>query len=202
MTQSAVKSVADVKPSCISVIPTRHVPDLIEDVRNGLLNRPRQLPPKYFYDDAGSELFERICVTDEYYPTRTEDALLARHGADIIALAAPDRIIELGSGSSRKTRRLFDACEAGDHMCSYTPFDVCEAALEQAAADLIGIYPWLEVTPLLGDYHAGLGNLPPGEGTGIYVFLGSTIGNFEPDQARDFIREGTGCGFRYRQFHP
>jgi len=193
MTQSAVKSVGDVRPFCIPVTPTRHVPDIIEDVRNGLLSRPRQLPPKYFYDDAGSDLFERICATDEYYPTRTEDALLARHGGDIIALAAPDRIIELGSGSSRKTRRLFDACVAGDHVCSYTPFDVCEAALEQAAADLIGTYPWLEVTPLLGDYHAGLGNLPAAEGTGLYVFLGSTIGNFEPDQARDFIREVHAC---------
>jgi len=166
---------------------------LIEDARDGLLTRPRSLPPKYFYDDRGSELFERICTTDEYYPTRTEDALLARHSGNIIARTMPDQIIELGSGSSRKTRRLFDACEAAGHVCNYSPFDVCEAVLEQAAIDLGRQYRWLTITPLLGDYHAGLGNLPGSKGTSLYVFLGSTIGNFEPDRAESFMREIVSC---------
>jgi len=193
MTRTALTRTQDVESFCIPVTPTHRVPDLAEDAREGLLARPRSLPPKYFYDDRGSELFERICATDEYYPTRTEDALLARHGGDIITRTLPDQIIELGSGSSRKTRRLFDACEAAGHVCNYSPFDVCEAALEQAAVELGGQYRWLTITPLLGDYHAGLGNLPESAGTSLYVFLGSTIGNFEPDRAESFMREIVAC---------
>lgn len=193
MTRTALTRTQDVGAFCIPVTPTRRVPDLIEDARDGLLTRPRSLPPKYFYDDRGSELFERICATDEYYPTRTEDALLARHSSDIIARTLPDQIIELGSGSSRKTRRLFDACETAGHVCNYSPFDVCEAALEQAAVELGRQYRWLTVTPLLGDYQAGLGNLPGTAGSVLYVFLGSTIGNFEPDRAESFVREIVSC---------
>jgi len=193
MTRSAVNRVQDVKPFCTPIIPTRRIPDLIEDARNGLLTRPRHLPPKYFYDDLGSELFERICATEDYYPTRTEDALLTLHGGDIIAKTLPEQIIELGSGSSRKTRRLFDACEISNHECNYTPLDVCEAALEQAAVELQEDYRWLDVTPLTGDYHAGLGNLPHGTGACLYVFLGSTIGNFEPRQAVSFMQEVCDC---------
>lgn len=193
MTRNAVTRARGTVIPCDYVAPTRKVPDLFEDVRNGLLSRPRSLPPKYFYDDTGSELFERICSTQEYYPTRTEDALLAEYGENIIAATRPDEIIELGSGSSRKTRRLFDACEALNHVCNYSPFDVCEPALEQAAAELREAYPWLEITPLVGDYHAGLGNLPAGTGTSLYIFLGSTLGNFTRSQAKDFILEVHGC---------
>jgi L-histidine N-alpha-methyltransferase len=193
MTRSAVNRVQDVKPFCTPIIPTRRIPDLIEDARSGLLNRPRHLPPKYFYDDLGSELFEQICATEDYYPTRTEDALLTLHGGDIIARTLPEQIIELGSGSSRKTRRLFDACQASDHECNYTPIDVCEAALTQAVVELNEDYRWLDVTPMTGDYHAGLGNLPHGTGTSLYVFLGSTIGNFKPRQAKAFMQEVCDC---------
>jgi L-histidine N-alpha-methyltransferase len=193
MTRSAVTRVQDVKPFCTPIIPTRRIPDLIEDARNGLLNRPRHLPPKYFYDDLGSELFEQICATEDYYPTRTEDTLLTLHGGDIITRTLPEQIIELGSGSSRKTRRLFDACEASNHECNYTPIDVCEAALEQAAVELSEDYRWLDIKPLTGDYHAGLGNLPQTGGASLYVFLGSTIGNFEPRQAEAFMHEVRDC---------
>ena len=193
MTRSAVNRIQDVKPFCRTIIPTRRIPDLIEDVRNGLLIPPRHLPPKYFYDELGSGLFELICATADYYPTRTEDALLTRYSDDIIARTMPEQIIELGSGSSRKTRRLFDACEANAHECNYTPIDVCATALEQAAGELSEDYRWLDVTPLAGDYHAGLGNLPAGSGTSLYVFLGSTIGNFEPRQAEAFMREISDC---------
>lgn len=181
------------QPLCLQVRPTRRIPDVIDDVRNGLMRPPRTLPPKYFYDEYGSWLFDRICETDEYYPTRTEDALLSRHSAEIIKQALPVQIVELGSGTSRKTRRLLDACETHSHPCSYAPFDVCEEMVDQVAAELRDKYHWLEVMPLVGDYHAGLGNLPVEDGISMFVFLGSTIGNFTPDDARDFIGEIRSC---------
>ena len=174
---------------CTLVEPTRDVPEIEEDARNGLLTTPRSLPPKYFYDERGAELFEQICSTTEYYPTRTEDALLSAFSGDIIGKILPDQIIELGSGSSRKTRHLFDACEQHAHTCQYAPFDVCEPALNQATDELKSEYGWLDVMPLVGDYHAGLGNLPTTKGSRLFVFLGSTIGNFTPAEAADFIDE-------------
>lgn len=181
------------QPFCLQVQPTRRIPDVFDDVRNGLMHPPRSLPPKYFYDEYGSWLFDRICETDEYYPTRTEDALLSRHSAEIISRTLPVQIVELGSGASRKTRRLLDACETHSHSCSYAPFDVCEEMVDQVAVELMDNYSWLEVLPLVGDYHAGLGNLPVVDGISMFVFLGSTIGNFTPGEARDFINEIRSC---------
>lgn len=179
--------------TCYTVEPCIDIPSLEEDVRDGLLDTPRSLPPKYFYDERGSELFDEICNTEEYYPTRTEEALLSVHAEDIISATLADEIIELGSGTSRKTRLLFDACETLRHHCVYTPFDVCEPMLLKAGHELIERYKWLEVRPLLGDYHAGLTNLPTGIGTKLFLFLGSTIGNFEPDEAFDFITDIRAC---------
>jgi L-histidine N-alpha-methyltransferase len=178
---------------CVITDPTRHVPDLTEDVRNGLLQPPRSLPPKYFYDAYGSQLFEEICATWEYYLTRTEDSLLTSHSVTIIERTLPSQILEFGSGSAQKTRRLFDACEKIDHACHYAPFDMCESILEETSGKLETDYDWLNVTPLLGDYHAGLGNLPMIDGTRLFVFLGSTIGNFTPEAAVDFITEIKHC---------
>lgn len=175
--------------TCLPVKPARTVPNLIEDVREGLLEPPRSLPPKYFYDEKGSQLFAEICATPEYYPTRIEDMLLAHHGINIIKAVKPDQILELGSGNSQKTRRLFDACEKAEHACSYAPFDVCAPMLEITIEQLQSDYDWLQVTPLVGDYHAGLGNLPVFNGRRLFVFLGSTIGNFTPEEARDFLAE-------------
>lgn len=175
--------------ACLPIKPARIVPDLIDDVREGLLEPPRSLPPKYFYDKKGSQLFTEICSTPEYYPTRTEDNLLAHHGINIIEAVKPDQILELGSGNSLKTRRLFDACEKAEHACSYAPFDVCAPMLEITSEQLQSDYDWLQVTPLLGDYHAGLSNLPAIKGSRLFVFLGSTIGNFAPEEARDFLAE-------------
>ena len=172
---------------CITIAPTRHVPDLEEDARAGLAERPRSLPPKYFYDERGAGLFNRICDTPEYYLSRTEDALLQRCGGDIIAQTRPDYIIELGSGNSKKTKNLFDACEQQGHTCVYAPFDICEPALKEAAGKLQEYYRWLEVRPLLGDYHAGLGDIPRYRGVKMYLFLGGTIGNFTHREARSFI---------------
>ena len=175
------------------IIPTRQVPSLTNDVYQGLLSRPRSLPPKYFYDDRGSQLFEKITETEEYYPTRLEDTLLTLHGEDIIRYSLPSQIIEFGSGSSRKTRRLFDACEKQARFCKYAPFDVCKTAINQAVIKLTNEYKWLDVTPLIGDYHAGLMNIPAYDGTRLFVFIGSTIGNFTPEQASAFTNEVTDC---------
>ena len=172
---------------CVSIAPARHVPGLADDAREGLLEPPRSLPPKYFYDERGAALFNRICETPEYYLTRTEDALLRQCSADIIALTRPGYLIELGSGSSDKTANLFDACERQDHTCIYSPFDICEPALAEAANKLQDDYEWLDVRPLLGDYHAGLDHLPDYAGVKMFLFLGSTIGNFTPGEARAFI---------------
>lgn len=172
------------------VAPSRHVPGLEEDARRGLLRRPRELPPKYFYDDRGARLFERICATPEYYPTRTEEALLRAYARNIISSVAPDHVIELGSGSSRKTRHLLSACAALEHSCVYWPFDVSAGMLVESARELVEDYPWLKVHALVGDYHGGLSGLDlPGRGRRLFVFLGGTIGNFSEDEARLLLQD-------------
>lgn len=165
------------------------MPDIFEDVRTGLLSQPRSLPPKYLYDERGSLLFEEICTTPEYYPTRTEKKLLSSYGKEIISQVLPSEIMELGSGNSKKTRLLFDACEQNEHTCFYSPIDVCAPMLESVSAQLQADYNWLNVSPLLCDYHAGLKYLPKSKGARLFVFLGGTIGNLYPQQAKDFINE-------------
>lgn len=172
-----------------SVPPARAVPSLIDDVREGLLTPPRSLPPKYFYDDKGSRLFDAICNTEEYYPTRTEDALLERSARDIIASLQPEHVVELGSGTSRKTRRLLDACEEHGCHATYWPFDVCESMVQGTAEALVDEYDWLRVHGLVGDYHAGFEHFPGFDGRCLFVFLGSTIGNLEHEYAVGFLRE-------------
>ncbi len=174
---------------CTPIMPTRIIPGMVDDVRESLLTTPRSLSPKYFYDERGSELFDQICSTPEYYPTRTENHLLSRYAVDIINKTTPDQILELGSGYAVKTRRLFDACQETSQDCIYAPLDVCEEVLIEAAQKLSAEYDWLRLKPLLGDYHGGLGNLPAAQGSHLFVFLGSTIGNFEHVDARDFIKE-------------
>lgn len=174
---------------CRVVPSARPVAGLAEDARRGLLHRPRSLPSKYFYDERGSRLFDAICRTPEYYPTRTEGVLLARHAAAIIAQARPEHILELGSGASRKTRHLLAACEGGRRTPTYWPFDVCEEMLLAAGAELSGRYDWLTIHPLLGDYCGGLRHLPAPDGRRLFVFLGGTIGNFERAEAVALLRE-------------
>ncbi len=172
------------------VSAAREVPTLAQDVQAGLLTPPRSLPPKYFYDEIGSRLFERICQTPEYYPSRTEEALLQEHAAQIIEYGRPDHLIELGSGSARKTRHLLDACAQQQQHCVYWPFDVAEEMLMTSAGALVADYPWLIVRGLVGDYNGGLANLPlPEKGRRLIAFLGGTIGNFEPDAAQVILSE-------------
>ena len=175
--------------SCIRIEPYKQLPDTFEDVLTGLLEPPRQVSPKYFYDDHGSLLFDRICKTDEYYLTRTEEALLTTHSTDIITQTMPDQILELGSGVSHKIRLLLDACEKFSHSCEYAPFDVCEEIVVLATRKLSVDYHWLDINPMVGDYHAGLGNLPKTDGVRLVAFLGSTIGNFTTEERDEFIQE-------------
>jgi L-histidine N-alpha-methyltransferase len=178
---------------CLYIAASRHVNSLEEDVRQGLLDRPRCLPPKYFYDETGSRLFDRICDTPEYYPTRTEAALLEASALELVTAARPQHILEFGSGTSRKTHYLLQACEKLDMDCEYLPFDVCEEMLLEVRDEFSEQYDWLDVLPLVGDYTAGLDHLYRPKGTCMYVFLGSSIGNFNDLEARAFIAEVAGC---------
>jgi len=174
---------------CRPVHPTKSIPSLTDDVTAGLFASVKQLPAKYFYDDRGSALFDRICDEPEYYPTRTEDALLESSARDIIASVAPARIIEFGSGMSRKIRHLFKACSELECYPTYVPFDVCDDVMIKSGEALTEKFAWLDVAPLSGDYTAGLGNLPVSGGQNLLMFLGGTIGNFTEEQGIAFLSE-------------
>lgn len=164
---------------------------LADDVRAGLAARPKSLPPKYFYDETGSWLFEEICKTPEYYLTRTEDALLAEVADAVIEAVRPSRILELGSGSSRKTGHLLRACGNQGCHARYESFDVCSEMLQHAAERLVDEYAWLNVDVLVGDYLHDLQQIftgENGEGARLVLFLGSTIGNFDEHEAVTFLR--------------
>lgn len=174
---------------CQLIRPTRNVLTISEDVTKGLFGVRRTLPPKYFYDERGSDLFDQICDVSEYYPTRAESTLLKKIAASVIRESRPDRIMELGSGTSRKTRYLFDACTELKYCPGYAPLDVCDDVLVATGEALHEEYGWLDVRPMVGDYTAGLGNLPKGSGRNLVVFLGGTIGNFTADERLDFLKE-------------
>ncbi len=161
---------------------------IAEDVRAGFSAYPKFLPPKYFYDERGSWLFDQICRTREYYPTQTEDALLAGSAHAVIKDMRPQSILELGSGSSRKTVHLLEACEVLECYARYLPFDVCAEMLAHAGERLLREYRWLTVEAIVGDYCRDLGQIPNGDGARLFVFLGGTIGNFHEDEAVNFLR--------------
>lgn len=164
---------------------------MAEDMRQGLTASPKVLHPKYFYDERGSTLFDQICDTPEYYPTRVESELLTAHAEEILRLASPDNMLELGSGASRKSRLLLDRWRpSGDG--TYLPFDVSEEMLSAVAADLAKEYPQLAIHALAGDYTAGLDHVPDPVGCTLWMFIGSTLGNFEPAEASAFVAEIAG----------
>ena len=165
------------------------IPTLEDDARAGLLTQPRSIPPKYFYDAAGSDLFEKICATEEYYPTRREDEILTRYGSSIIEQVRPTNILEIGSGSSSKTERIMDACNELGHLPSYSAFDISKDALLEAKKRLDQKYDWLKMSLLLGDYEAGFKHVPHYDGRNLILFLGSTIGNLERKSALTMLRE-------------
>jgi L-histidine Nalpha-methyltransferase len=166
--------------------PGRYLDALRADVRAGLTASPKRLPPKYFYDARGSELFDEITRLPEYYPTRAETRILRQHSADIARLARPESLVELGSGTSAKTRLLLRALDAEGTLRRFVPFDVDPTVLADAAGALTAEYPALKVEPVVGDFEQSLDGLPAGGGLMI-AFLGSTIGNMEPAARGDFL---------------
>jgi L-histidine Nalpha-methyltransferase len=168
--------------------------NLARDVRQGLRSRPKTLPPKYFYDARGSALFEEITRLAEYYPTRAEEAILTNWATEIAELAGGETLIELGSGSSTKTRLLLDAMRAAGRLQRYVPVDVSDTALQGAMEALAADYPDLAMHGIVADFDRHLEHLPQGEHR-VVAFLGGTIGNFEPPQRAAFfaaVRAGFG----------
>ena len=155
------------------------------DVVVGLGSAPKRLSPKYFYDSVGSELFDAICDLPEYYVTRTETAILERNIVEIADALGPCRVVEPGAGSSTKTRLLLRTL--GPERClAYVPVDIAGEHLERSAEALRAEMPWLEVTPLAADFSAELPTIT-GEGRTVVYFPGSTIGNFDPDEAKRLL---------------
>ena len=158
------------------------------DVTRGLTSAPKWLPPKWFYDDAGSALFEAITRLPEYYPTRREREILAREAATIAQAARADTLVELGSGTSEKTRLLLDAWAAAGRLRRFVPFDVSEATLRRASASVAAEYPGVEVHAVVGDFERHM-ELLPGGGRRCVAFLGGTIGNLVPAERAPFLAE-------------
>jgi L-histidine Nalpha-methyltransferase len=169
------------------------------DARAGLTATPKSLPPKWFYDAAGSELFEKITALPEYYPTRAEREILQARAADIATASRAATLVELGSGSSEKTRLLIDALRAAGTLRRYVPVDVSEQALLAAASALFSDYPGLEVDGVVSDFddYLDLGAGGNDDGPRLVAFLGSTIGNLLPAERASFlarIRSGLADG--------
>jgi L-histidine N-alpha-methyltransferase len=156
-----------------------------EDVRSGLGSDPKAIPPKYFYDARGSELFEQITALPEYYPTRVEQSILDAAGAEIIDRVQPAEIVELGPGSARKTDALLRPMVESGTGARYVPVDVSETAVEQCVRRLAAEYDGLEIHGLVGDFELHMDRIPPAPGRRLVAFLGGTIGNLdERDRAR------------------
>jgi L-histidine Nalpha-methyltransferase len=158
------------------------------DIIHGLTQTPKTLPPRYFYDDRGSALFEQICDLPEYYLTRTETAIFQHCADDLVASTGACEIIELGSGSSTKTRLLLDAYHRAKLPLHYSPIDVSAGILELSAQQLLQDYPTLRVRGLVGTYELALQQLPskilPHR---MICFIGSTLGNLSPIECEQFL---------------
>jgi L-histidine Nalpha-methyltransferase len=167
---------------------------IAEDARAGLAATPKRMPPKHFYDERGSELFERITRLSEYYQGRTELGILRGIAGGLVARHRVGEIVELGSGASRKTRALLDAMEAAGRPGRYVPFDVCPEVILGAAGRLRESYPELDLHGVAGDFDHHLGGVPPpgGGGSRLVAFLGGTIGNLEPSARVPFLRSVAG----------
>jgi dimethylhistidine N-methyltransferase len=174
------------------------VASLQEEALAGLARTPKQLPPKLFYDRCGSELFRAICGTDAYYLTRTEDEILRTAAAQIAAALGPGCVVlEPGAGDMHKIRLLLSALRPA----GYIPFDLARDQLISAGSELARAFPWLEVVAAHADFSRSALRAvdPPGRGPRVLFFPGSTLGNFDPDEARAFLaqaREAVGPGGR------
>jgi L-histidine N-alpha-methyltransferase len=174
-----------------TVIDTFLTPDdldkaLRRDVADGLRAMPKTLPPKWFYDEYGSELFERITRLEEFYPTRRERAILTVRAAEIAAYTQARTLLELGAGSGEKTRLLLDALKTGGTLRAYVPVDVSGDFLATTAARITADYPGLTIRAVAADYERHL-HLLPGGGGRLVAFLGGTIGNLPPPERAGFL---------------
>ena len=169
----------EVRIDCYGVHDT-----LARDVRDGLNRELKELPPKYFYDARGSELFDEITTLPEYYPTRCERSILNRHAPQIVDGA--HELVELGSGTASKTRALLYAMAGAGSLRRYVPFDVDESVVESCATELVELYPGLRVHGVVGDFERDLERLPEGERR-LFAFLGGTIGNLYPVERERFL---------------
>jgi L-histidine N-alpha-methyltransferase len=160
---------------------------LIADACAGLWNRPPRLPARWFYDETGSRLFDEITRLPEYYPSRTETAVLEQRSADIAAITGADTLIELGSGTSTKTQLLISALLEQGPALRFVPMDVSSEVLFEAASTLARKYPRIVVEPVVADFGEPFDVLPGVPGRRLLIFLGGTIGNFEPDERADFL---------------
>lgn len=172
------------------------VTTLAEDVRAGLATKSKSLPPKYFYDELGSRLFEAICSLPEYYLTRAENEILRAHAGDIVGQVDPPvRLIELGSGSAEKTRLIIDALLTRQQELHYIPVDISDTSLDRSSKELLRLYSRLLITAYAADYFTALGALAGAKQTAertIGLFLGSNIGNFTPGESLAFLRKFRG----------
>ncbi len=159
--------------------------DLVADARAGLTATPKTMPPRWFYDERGAELFEAITQLPEYYQTRTEAEILRRVAPEVIEAVAPKALVELGSGSARKTRVLIEA-GLRNRLGFYVPFDISEKTVQQTARSIAADFPGLSVYAMVGDFAAHLDRIPR-YGRQLVVFLGSTIGNFDDAERRTFL---------------
>ena len=167
--------------------PRDYRAQLLEDVRHGLTSYRKHLPSKYFYDARGSNLFEEIAQLPEYYLTRAETEILVAHAGPLMARVQPDELVELGSGSSRKTVMLIEAMYRNGGGKRYVPIDISEDVLRAAAKELSAAYSWLEIEGLVGDYVADLDKVRR-RGRRLIAFLGSNIGNYTPTLRYSLLR--------------
>ncbi|MCY7321312.1 MAG: L-histidine N(alpha)-methyltransferase [Phormidesmis sp. CAN_BIN36] len=160
------------------------------DVIRGLSQQPKTLPPRYFYDDRGSQLFEQICDLPEYYLTRTETEILQSCAPEIAEITGACELVELGSGSSTKTRLLLNAYQTSGHSLCYCPIDISAGILESSAQSLLLDYPTLKVHGLVGTYELALQRLTPSHlPTRMICFIGSTLGNLNPQECDRFLEQ-------------
>jgi dimethylhistidine N-methyltransferase len=183
-------------PARYATVTLRTAQDtLAADVRRGLTAPAKWLPCKYFYDSTGSALFEQICELPEYYLTRAETAILREHAQALVGLCpSPLDLVELGSGSARKTRLLIEACQRRQPELTYYPIDIAADSLRDAALALLSDYAVLNVVGLVGEYADGLNYLAARDGPPrLVAFLGSTVGNFDEDELTAFLNHLRGA---------
>jgi L-histidine Nalpha-methyltransferase len=171
-------------------LPSDQLAAMERDVREGLTTTPKELSPKYFYDERGSQLFEAITELEEYYPTRRERQILIDRSAEIVAAAGnPATLIELGSGSASKTRHLLSAMRDAGTLQTYVPVDISEEITRETAEALVEEYPGMDVHGLVCDFEAQLERTPTSTEAGprLIAFLGGTVGNLYPDERAAFL---------------